>query len=350
MVMKIGSSSLTEAGGGLDLAAVERATKMVITARRLGHDTALVSSGAVAAGLPALGLTQRPTDLPGLQVAAAVGQSRIMERYTACFDAYGVVAGQVLLTKDVLANRDQYLNARAALDRMLSLGIVPVINENDTVVVDELRLGDNDRLAAVVANLIGAGLLLILTDTGGLFSADPRVGDAELLSAVRHTDQILDRLSGSGPFGSGGAATKVAAARIAAWSGIPTVVAAATEPDVVERAIAGEEVGTWVQPQAGRLAARKLWIAFGQPSAGHLIVDDGAVRALVERSTSLLTVGVLDVRGDFGQGAGVEVLDREERLVAKGLAGLDASQLKELRGRRSDTEAIHRDDLVVLRP
>jgi glutamate 5-kinase len=283
-------------------------------------------------------------------VAAAVGQSRIMERYTACFDAYGVVAGQVLLTKDVLANRDQYLNARAALDRMLSLGIVPVINENDTVVVDELRLGDNDRLAAVVANLIGAGLLLILTDTGGLFSADPRVGDAELLSAVRHTDQILDRLSGSGPFGSGGAATKVAAARIAAWSGIPTVVAAATEPDVVERAIAGEEVGTWVQPQAGRLAARKLWIAFGQPSAGHLIVDDGAVRALVERSTSLLTVGVLDVRGDFGQGAGVEVLDREERLVAKGLAGLDASQLKELRGRRSDTEAIHRDDLVVLRP
>jgi glutamate 5-kinase len=344
LVVKVGSSSLVGKGGGLDPAAIERTTGLVAAAWERGHPTALVTSGAVAAGLPSMGLSARPADLPGLQVAAAVGQGRLMERYTLSFNKLGLVAGQVLLTREVLANREQYLNARAALDRMLGLGIVPVINENDTVG----GLGDNDRLAAVVSHLTRAGLLLILTDTDGLFSADPRLGEGELLPAVRHTDQILDRLSGTGTFGSGGAATKVTAARMAAWSGVPTVVAAASANDVLERVVAGDEVGTWVDPRPETLTARKLWIAFGQAAIGSLVIDDGAVRALVDRSTSLLPVGVTEVRGNFPVGSGVEVLDQGGRLVAKGLVRLGSADLRARVGRRSDIEAIHRDDLVVL--
>ncbi|HSL25264.1 MAG TPA: glutamate 5-kinase [Acidimicrobiia bacterium] len=349
LVIKIGSSSLTGSAGGIEPAAIERAVGMVADALGRGHPTLLVTSGAVAAGLPALGITRRPQDLAGLQVAAAVGQSRLMERYTACFDRHGLVAGQVLLTKDVLSNRDQYLNARTTLERMLGAGIVPVVNENDTVAVEELRLGDNDRLAAMVSHLIGAGLLLILSDTIGLFSADPRLGEAELLDAVRHTDQILDTLSGAGPFGSGGVATKVAAARMAAWSGVPTVVASATAPEVVAKALAGENIGTWVDPQPQRLPARKLWIAFGQPSSGVLVIDDGAVSALVDHARSLLPVGVVEVRSSFPAGAAVEVHDRQGGLVAKGLVQIDSTRLVAAIGKRGEIEAIHRDDLVVLR-
>ena len=195
VVVKVGSSSLVGPTGGLDGDALDRVAGQVEGARRRGHPVVLVTSGAVAAGLPALGLASRPSDIPGLQVAAAVGQGRLMERYTRSFDRRGLVAGQVLLTKDVLADRDQYLHARQALERMLAIGIVPVVNENDTVVVDELRLGDNDRLAALVSHLVGAGLLLLLTDTAGLFSADPGREDARLLDAVRHTDEVLDRIN-----------------------------------------------------------------------------------------------------------------------------------------------------------
>lgn len=349
MIIKVGSSSLTttegEVGDG-----VARAVAAVDVARRQGYPTVLVSSGAVAAGLPALGLTTRPHDVVELQVAAAVGQGRLMERYAATFGDIGVTTGQVLLTMEVLSNRGHYLNARAALTRMLAAGIVPIVNENDTVVVEELRLGDNDRLAAIVSHLVGAGLLLILTDTEGLFSADPRLGEAELLSAVRHADDLLDRLSGVGPLGSGGVATKVAAARMAAWSGVPTVVAAATADRVVERALAGDEVGTWVDPRAQRLPARKLWIAFGQAAAGVVVIDDGAVRALVDEARSLLPVGVIGVDGSFTTGAAVEVHDRHQQLVAKGIVRMDSASLGQVKGQRSALEAIHRDDLVVLRP
>jgi glutamate 5-kinase len=337
------------AGGGIDSVAIARTATLVNTARRRGHPTILVTSGAVAAGLPALGLVRRPVEIVDLQVAAAVGQGKLMEKYSVSFEALGLVAGQVLLTKEVLANRDQYLNARSALNRMLGAGIIPVVNENDTVVVEELRWGDNDRLAAIVSHLVGAGMLLLLSDTDGLFSADPRLGDAELLPAVRHTDQVLDRLSGTGPLGAGGVAGKVAAARMAAWSGVPTVVASATAPGVVERVLAGEEVGTWVEPRQERLPARKLWIAFGQPSSGVLVIDDGAVNALVERAGSLLPVGVVEVVGTFPAGAGVEVVDNDGDLVAKGIVQMDAATLSATKGRRHEAEAIHRDDLVVLR-
>lgn len=353
VVVKVGSSSLARPGGGLHTGAVTRVVRQVAELWEAGYPTVLVSSGAVAAGWPALGLASRPGDVPGLQVAAAVGQGRLMHGYAAEFEAAGRVAGQVLLTKDILANRNQYLHARAALERMLSLGVVPVVNENDTVVVEELALGDNDRLAAIVSHLVGAGMLVILTDTAGLYSADPRWRDAELIDAVRHTDEILDGVvaGSSGPLGSGGVATKVAAARMAAWSGVPTVIALADDEGVLARAVSGDQVGTWVDPHPSGLSSRKLWIAFGQPSRGRVLVDAGAEAALVEQGKSLLAVGVTDVEGDFAAGAAVEVLAPQRRLIGKGLVSLAAAELARARGRHSSDvggEVIHRDDLVVL--
>ncbi|MDP8958134.1 MAG: glutamate 5-kinase [Actinomycetota bacterium] len=360
VVLKVGSSALTLASGGLDPEGVAQVAEQVADLWDHHHPTVLVSSGAVAAGFPALGLDRRPTQLSALQVAAAVGQGRLMERYTNELSRRGRVAGQVLLTKDVLADRQQYLHARRALGLMLSLEVVPVVNENDTVAVEELRWGDNDRLAALVAHLVGAGMLVMLTDAPGLLSGDPRVdGRAELFAEVRHTDEVLDRLAraGPGPLGSGGMATKVAAARIAAWSGIPTVIAQARAPGTAVRAVAGEEVGSWVEPGPSRLPSRKLWIAFGQPSEGRLLVDGGAVNALLNRGSSLLPAGVRGVEGQFQAGAAVEVWGPGETLVAKGLTRVSASRLEPLLGRRTSEielsgwggEVIHRDDLVVLR-
>ncbi|MGI9648071.1 MAG: glutamate 5-kinase [Acidimicrobiia bacterium] len=352
VVVKVGSSSLAPGNGGLDSDAVRAVVEQVALLWESGHPTALVSSGAVAAGIPVLGT--RPSDLPGYQVAAAVGQSRLMERYTARFAERSLTAGQVLLTKDVLANRQQYLNARETLTRMLTLGVVPIVNENDSVGVEELRFGDNDRLAAVVSHLAGAGMLVMLTDTPGLYSGDPRFDDdAELITAVRHTDEALDEvLKGApGPLGSGGVATKVAAARMAAWSGVPTVIADAKEPDVVARAVAGEDVGTWIDPHATSLPARKLWIAFGQPSEGRLTVDTGAAAALIKRGKSLLAVGVTQVQGSFDQGAAVEIEGAEGALIAKGLVGQSSAEIASMAGKASSGAGglvIHRDHLVVL--
>jgi glutamate 5-kinase len=355
VVVKIGSSSLSPEGGGLDVAAVERIVGHVEALWDAGHPTALVTSAAVAAGLPALGLRERPKDLPSLQVAAAVGQGRLMERYANVFARSDRIVGQVLLTRDVLARREQYLHARAALERMLSLGVVPVVNENDTVVVDELKLGDNDRLAAIVSHLVDAGMLIILTDTAGLYRDDPQLSDdAELLTAVRHTDEVLDELrrtGGRGALGSGGVATKVSAARMAAWSGIPTVIAAASEQDVARRAVSGNEVGTWVNPHDSRLGARKLWIAFGLPSLGTVTIDEGAAGAVIDRGKSLLAAGIRAVTGNFEVGEAVEIVTEHTSLIGKGLAGLSSAELRAAMGRHSAEvggEAIHRDDLVVL--
>ncbi|HSJ27358.1 MAG TPA: glutamate 5-kinase, partial [Acidimicrobiia bacterium] len=321
VVVKIGSSSLTRGRPGLDRAALHSVVAQVEALRRRGHPVVLVTSAAVAAGLPALGVQARPTDVPGLQAAAAVGQSRLMQAYTEAFDEYGVTVGQVLLTRNVLADRNQYLHARQAFERLLALGVVPIVNENDTVAIEELRLGDNDRLAAMVGHLTGAGLLLLLTDTSGIFSSDPRTdADATLLRAVEHNDSVLDELarSAAGPLGSGGVGTKVAAARMAAWSGVPTVVAPADAPDVALTAVAGGDIGTWVEPRAQRLPARKLWIAFGQPSEGRLRVDAGARTAIANGGSSLLPVGITDVEGDFQGGAAVEVVGPDEGVIAKG--------------------------------
>ncbi len=353
MVVKIGSSSLTRGLPGLHREALESVVWQVVALREAGHPTVLVTSAAVAAGLPALGVDRRPTDLPGLQAAAAVGQSRLMQAYTQAFDTHGVTVGQVLLTRNVLADRDQYLHARQALERLLALGVVPIVNENDTVAIEELRLGDNDRLAAMVGHLVGAGLLLLLTDTSGLLSADPRLDEsATLLHAVEHTDEVLDHLTqgGAGPLGSGGVSTKIAAARMAAWSGVPTVIAPADHVDVALDAVNGKPVGTWIEPRAQRLPARKLWIAFGQPSEGRIVIDAGARTAIARGGSSLLPVGVTAVEGDFRAGSAAEVVGPDGGLVAKGLSRFDADELRRRAGHRSEhgEVAVHRDDMIVL--
>ena len=353
IVVKIGSSSLAARDGGVDPEAITLIAGQIEDLWSSGHPCVLVTSGAVAAGLPAMGRTERPTDLPGLQVAAAVGQSRLMELYGAEFGSRGRLVAQILITRDVLARRDQYLHAREALERMHSLSVLPIVNENDTVVVDELRLGDNDRLAAIVSHLIGAGMLVLLSDTPGLYSQDPWYSDEpELLKAVSHTDEVLDSISGdrSGILGSGGVATKVAAARMAAWSGIPTVIAPASETDAVARAVAGEEIGTWVEPHESGLSARKLWIGFGLPTRGELMIDQGAAKALTQLGKSLLAVWISEVEGDFDRGMAVRVTCGGQ-LIAKGLVRKSAGEIQAARGQHSSLTGgavVHRDDLVVL--
>lgn len=353
VVVKVGSSSLSKPSGGIDQLAIARIIQHVCSLWDDGYPAVLVSSGAVAAGMAHLG--GRPTDITGFQVAAAIGQTRLMEHYSRAFEVEGRTVGQVLLTKDILGMRSQYLHARQALGRMLDLSIVPIVNENDTVAVEELKLGDNDRLAAIVSHLVGAQMLIILTDTDGLYSADPRLGEAEFLTAVRDTDEILDVVAkgGSGPMGSGGVATKVAAARMAAWSGIDTVIARADEPGVVRRVVQGEAIGTHVAPRESKLPARKLWIAFGQRSEGELVVDEGAASAISHRGSSLLPVGIVEVRGDFHAGAAVEVFGPGDTLIAKGVVAFGASRLRQMIGKRSselgpDSATVHRDQLVVL--
>ncbi len=353
VVVKIGSSSLASSGRGIEAESIDRITDQMEELWAAGHPCVLVSSGAVAAGLPAMGREERPSDLPGLQVAAAVGQSRLMEAYGAAFGRRDRLVAQILITRDVLGRREQYLHARAALERMLDLEILPIVNENDTVVVDELRIGDNDRLAAIVSHLVGAGMLIILSDTPGLYSEDPwYTEEPELIDAVRHTDDVLDFISGdrSGLLGSGGVASKVVAARMAAWSGIPTVIAPASDPDSVAKAVSGLEIGTWVEPHQSSLSARKLWIGFGLPARGEIEVDAGAANAVLTQGRSLLPVGVVGVEGKFEPGEAVHI-QSSGRLVGKGLARMNAAELRNAVGQHSSVAGgvvVHRDDLVVL--
>lgn len=318
----------------------------------------LVSSGAVAAGLPVLGLAERPLDVTTLQAVAAVGQPRLLERIGGILSAYGLVAGQILLTAPDFGQRTQYLHTRSTLRRLLDLGAVPVVNENDTVAVDELRYGDNDRLAALVANMVGADTLVLLTDTAGLYTADPRLDSgASLVEEVVRVDEALEAAAGGAGTerGSGGMASKLAAAKIAAWSGVRAVIAGAATPHVVSGALGGEAVGTVVRPRAERLPSRKLWIAFARGSAGTVTVDGGARRALLEGGGSLLAAGVRAVAGDFGSDDAVEVAGPDGAVFAKGVVRYSAEALGRVAGRRSaelpegaPAEVIHRDDLVVL--
>ncbi len=355
VVVKVGSSSLTGPQGGIDSARLEAVVNELMALRERGNFPILVTSGAIAAGFPVLGMTRRPDSIADLQVAASVGQTLLMDSYAEAFRAVGVTVGQVLLTKDVLGNRAQYLNARAALNRMLELDIVPIVNENDTVVVDEVKFGDNDQLAAIVSHLIGAGMLIILTDTAGLYTDDPRfASDAKLVRSVQYSDEVLDVIRSSSTatdLGRGGVATKVMAARMAALSAVPTVIAPSGELGVVVAAADGADVGTWVAPRADTIPARKLWIGFGLPSAGSVTIDAGAARALTTSGGSLLSVGVIGVDGSFERGDAVEVLNEDDELVAKGISRMSADELRTLSGRSTHDgggEVVHRDDLVVL--
>ena len=320
----------------------------------------VVTSGAIAAGLPALGLSgTRPADLAALQAISAVGQSRLMRVYDDALARHGLVGGQVLLAPLDFVHRSQYLHARGTLTRLLDLGVVPVVNENDAVADDEIRFGDNDRLAALVAHLVNADVLVMLTDTPGVLTADPRLDEeASLIEEIVEVDHELERVAGTSGTdrGSGGMASKLAAAKMAAWSGVRTVIAAADKPGVLLAAVDGEAgAGTVVRPHDRKLSARKLWIGFAVASSGTVVVDDGARRALVERRTSLLPAGVIDVQGDFDAEDAVELADPAGQVFAKGLVRYAANVLKGVAGSKTSElaeglphEVIHRDDLVVL--
>ncbi len=361
LVAKIGTSSVTDDNGEISRDAIAKLCAEVATVRSQGHQVCVVTSGAIGAGLPALGLggDKRPRDAVTLQALSAVGQSRLMGVYNEELGRHGLVAGQVLLAPLDFVERRQYLQARGTFQRLLELGVVPVVNENDAVADDEIRFGDNDRIAALVAHLVGADLLVLLTDTVGLLSADPRLDpSASLIEEIVVIDAELERVAG-GPGssgGSGGMASKVAAAKIAAWSGVRTVIAAAHRDGVLPAAVAGEPgVGTVVLPHDRDLPARKLWIAFAVGSAGTLVVDPGARTALERGGVSLLPAGVVAVHGDFEAEDAVEVADTDGQVFAKGLVRIDAKGAGELVGRRSadlphgvPRYLVHADDLVIL--
>ncbi len=358
IVVKIGTSSLTDALGVIDESVIESLCEQLVHVRAAGNEVVVVSSGAVSAGVAALGLSARPTDTPTLQALSAAGQSRLMEVYNRHLGSRGVVAAQVLLVPHDFIDRRQYLHARQTLVRLLELGCVPIINENDAIANDEIRYGDNDRIAALVAHNLAADLLVLLTDTAGLYTSDPRTDPtASLIARVAADDPLLSVNAGQtgSNRGSGGMASKLAAARTASFSGVRAVIASSSRADVLMDAANDIDVGTTFMPNDRKLSARKLWIGFASLVEGVIIVDDGARRALLERGTSLLPAGVVDVRGSFDEESIVEVRGGDGAVLARGMVLCDADTLRSIKGRRtvdlpaeSAHEVVHRDDLVLL--
>lgn len=361
-VVKIGSALLTADGQGLSRAVLSSWVEQMAAWVRSGRELVLVSSGAVAEGMSRMGWKRRPTSLHELQAAAAIGQMGLVRAWEACFQKHQLHTAQILLTRDDLADRGRYLNARSTLRTLLDLGVVPVVNENDTVVTDELRFGDNDTLAALVANLIEAEVLVLLTDQLGIFDSDPRSNlDARLIRETRVDNPQLDEVAGGtgSGLGRGGMVTKVRAARLAARSGTATVIAAGAEPRVLERIGVGEELGSLLVPVQGPQTARKRWLAGHLQLRGRLTLDDGAVRVLKEAGRSLLAVGVKEIEGDFLRGDVVSCVDQRGREVARGLVNYDAQETARIKGQPStrfreilgylnDQELIHRDNLVLM--
>ncbi|MGB1380362.1 MAG: glutamate 5-kinase [Ilumatobacteraceae bacterium] len=358
VVAKIGTASITTEDGNVNREAIIALCGGVASLRSEGHEVVVVSSGAVAAGVPAVGLSERPSDMETLQAVSAVGQARLMEVYNEVLAGHGLVGAQVLLDPHDFVDRTQYLHARRTLSRLIELGCVPIVNENDAIASSELRYGDNDRLAALLAHNLSADVLVLLTDLDGLHTADPRVDpQAPLVDRVAADDPLLaisTSMSGSGR-GSGGMASKLEAARIASWSGVRTVIARAARDSVLVDAVHGSAVGTTFDAHDRRLPARKLWIAFAAEVAGRITVDAGARNAVATRSTSLLPAGVVAVDGNFDEGSTVEVADDEGSVFARGMVAVSAADLRGVIGRRTGDlpegmthEVIHRDDLVVL--
>jgi glutamate 5-kinase len=359
IVVKVGSSSLTTAAGGIDPARVERLVDVLAGARSRGAEVVLVSSGAIAAGLAPLGLRRRPTGLPAQQAAASVGQGLLVHRYTEELRRHGLIAGQVLLTVDDVTRRSHYRNASQTFAKLLELGVLPIVNENDTVATTEIRFGDNDRLAALVAHLVHADLLVLLSDVDGLYDADPRTpGASRITDVVSEADLAGVRIgkAGAAGVGTGGMETKVEAARIATGAGIPVVLTAA---DQAGPAVGGEPVGTLFHATGKRRPARLLWLAHATEPLGILRLDAGAVRAVVERRASLLAAGVTGCSGEFHAGDPVDLVGPDGVPVARGLVNFDAAEVPSLLGRSShdlkrelgaayEREVVHRDDLVLL--
>ncbi len=361
IVVKVGSSSLTTAAGGLDADRVDALVDGLAKVRGADKEIVLVSSGAIAAGLAPLGLPRRPRDLARQQAAASVGQGLLVARYTASFARYGVRVGQVLLTSDDMSRRAHHRNASRTLDKLLSMGAFPIVNENDTVATDEIRFGDNDRLAALVAHLVRADLLVLLSDVDGVYDGDPSRPGTSRLAEVRDMGDLAGidiGSAGKAGVGTGGMVTKVEAARIAAAAGIPVVLTSAVH---AADALAGGDTGTYFHATGRRFADRLLWLQHASAPRGALVLDDGAVRAVVEGRKSLLPAGIAGVEGEFAAGDPVELRDGTGRAVARGLVNFDAKEMPRLVGRSTrelarelgpayEREVVHRDDLVILHP
>ncbi len=361
LVVKVGTSLLTPPEGHIYAPRFFDFAHQIAALMNEGHEVVLVASGAVGLGTQRMGLEKRPTSIPGKQAAAAVGQIDLCRRFGRAFAREDRIVGQILLTHGGLADRERFLNARHTLQALLTDGVVPLINENDSVSTEELRFGDNDQLAALVVNTCSANLQILLTDIDGVFDKHPEEPDAERISEIEEvTPELLERTSSRGSlFGTGGMRSKLEAARNAAHFGVPTVIAGGHTPDVLPRILAGEDLGTLVQPSANQLSARKHWIAFSQKPRGALELDDGAVRALSERRASLLPAGVAGVSGRFGVGDLVSCLASSGEEVARGLIaytsaevdvimGHGTGRISSLLGYSNGNAVIHRDDLIVL--
>lgn len=362
LVVKVGSALVTNGGNGLDKIAIAQWASEIAALVRGGREVVLVSSGAIAEGMQRLGWSRRPHAMHELQAAAAVGQMGLIQVYESCFSEHGLRAAQVLLTHADLADRQRYLNARSTLLTLLSLGVIPVINENDTVVTDEIRFGDNDTLGALVTNLIEADALIILTDQDGLFSADPRLdATATLVPKADATDARLEKMAGgaASETARGGMLTKVLAAKRAARSGACTVIASGRQANVLTRLASGEAIGTLLVAATTPLAARKQWLADHLQVSGRLILDEGAARALVHQGKSLLPIGVKGVEGEFERGAVVACIGADSKDIARGLINYSSAESRRIAGSSSvdvesilgyvgEPELIHRDNLVVL--
>jgi glutamate 5-kinase len=359
IVVKVGSSSLTTAAGGIDPQRVRDLVDVLAGLRQRGAEVVLVSSGAIAAGLAPLGVRRRPRGLAAQQAAASVGQGLLVHRYTEELARHGVIAGQVLLTVDDVTRRSHYRNAYQTFAKLLELGVLPIVNENDTVATSEIRFGDNDRLAALVAHLVHADLLVLLSDVDGLYDADPAAPGSSLLADVLSVDDLgAVRIgkAGAAGLGTGGMQTKVDAARIATGAGIPVVLTSAARAPA---AVTGEAVGTLFHATGRRRPTRLLWLAHATEPKGTLVLDAGAVRAVVERRASLLAAGITGVTGSFVAGDPVDLTDPDGTPVARGLVNFDADEVPALLGRSSgdlkaelgagyEREVVHRDDLVLL--
>jgi glutamate 5-kinase len=362
IVIKVGTSTLVGPAGSIEADYVDALVSQICELKARGWKPVLVSSGAIAAGIERLAMTSRPEDMPSLQAAAAVGQVALVETYASMFAAKGVVIGQVLLTRHDTGHRESFLHARDTFERLLDLGAVPVVNENDTVAVDEIRFGDNDSLAALVATMVHADLVVLLSDIAGLYDSDPRLSDeAQLLEHVAElTDDLVAAAGGTGSdAGSGGMATKIEAANMLMKAGIPMVICDGRRDRVVVDAAAGLPVGTSFAGGEATLGAKKLWIALGRNAAGEVVIDDGAREALMRRNTSLLPAGVVGVVGVFSAGDAVVLKDRSGAVIARGLTEFSSAELDLIKGMKSSQiakelpdiagrEVVHRDRLVVL--
>lgn len=360
LIIKVGSAVLT-GPRGLNLVMIHRLSDQISELKEEGLEIVIVTSGAVASGVRKVGLTERPRTIPQKQAAAAVGQGFLMEAWEGAFNKYELLVAQILLTTEDLAHRHRYLNARNTLETLLDWGILPIINENDTVVVEEIKFGDNDRLSAMIAGLIGADLVINLTDTEGLYECDPRVdASASLIPIVHGVDAKLLACAGSAPgsVGTGGMLTKINAAKKCLASGIPMIIAPGKERDVILRLFNGEMLGTLFVPQKRIYQGKKLWLANLPKPAGDIILDKGAVRALKEHGKSLLPIGIAKVRGSFGVGAPVRCLDEAEDIVGIGLSNYKSTEIELIKGHHTEDieniigykhsdEVIHRNNFVL---